>query len=83
MQQAERGWPVILIAERQAIVEPYDRRQGTATVPGIGLGLAITFTLVAQMGGTLGVESEFGTGSSFTIRLRPSDPTASTSTRAP
>jgi len=49
MQQAERGWPVILIAEREAI----------------------------------GVESEFGTGSSFTIRLRSSDATASTSTRAP
>jgi signal transduction histidine kinase len=39
-------------------------------LPGIGLGLAISHALVAQMRGQLSVESELGAGSSFAIRLR-------------
>lgn len=65
--------PGIPAAERAAIFEPYYRSEGTATLPGIGLGLAISHALVEQMGGSLGVESEAGMGSSFTIRLRLSD----------
>jgi signal transduction histidine kinase len=64
--------PGIAAAERDAIFQPYYRSEGTATLPGIGLGLAISHALVAQMGGRLGVESEQGAGSSFTIRLRHS-----------
>lgn len=62
--------PGIPDAERAAIFQPYYRSEGTATLPGIGLGLAISHALVEQMGGTLAVESEEGVGSSFMIRLR-------------
>jgi phosphoserine phosphatase RsbU/P len=62
--------PGIAAAEREAIFQPYYRSEGTAALPGIGLGLAISHALVAQMGGVLAVESEEGAGSSFTIRLR-------------
>jgi signal transduction histidine kinase len=67
--------PGIAAAEREAIFQPYYRSEGTASLPGIGLGLAISHALVAQMGGRLGVESEPGAGSSFTIRLRTSPAT--------
>jgi sigma-B regulation protein RsbU (phosphoserine phosphatase) len=62
--------PGIAAAECDAIFQPYYRSEGTATLPGIGLGLAISHALVAQMEGRLGVVSEVGAGSSFTIRLR-------------
>jgi signal transduction histidine kinase len=67
--------PGISPAERDAIFQPYYRSEGTAALPGIGLGLAISHALVAQMHGRLGVESEQGAGSSFTIRLRSSSNT--------
>jgi signal transduction histidine kinase len=62
--------PGIAANERAAIFEPYYRSEGTATLPGIGLGLAISRALVTQMGGALDVEGAEGAGSSFTIRLR-------------
>jgi signal transduction histidine kinase len=70
--------PGIAEAERAAIFEPYYRSEGTAQIPGVGLGLAISHGLVEQMGGALQVESEVGVGSSFIIRLpllvEPPDP---------
>ena len=61
--------PGIAEAEQAAIFEPYYRSEGTAQLPGVGLGLAISIALVQQMGGTLALESALGAGSSFIIRL--------------
>jgi len=38
-------------------------------VEGIGLGLAITRSFVAAMGGSINVQSEYGKGSTFTVKL--------------
>ena len=39
------------------------------TVEGTGLGLAITQSLLQMMNGTIEVESEYGTGSTFTVTI--------------
>jgi signal transduction histidine kinase/CheY-like chemotaxis protein len=39
------------------------------TIQGAGLGLPIAYDLVKKMGGSLAVESEYGKGSVFTLRL--------------
>jgi signal transduction histidine kinase len=41
----------------------------TTKAKGVGLGLAVTKTLVEGHGGTIGVESEMGIGTTFTVRL--------------
>jgi PAS domain S-box-containing protein len=46
----------------------------TRRARGSGLGLAITDHLVQMHGGTLGVTSTLGVGSTFTVRLPMSDP---------
>ena len=61
--------PGIADAEKAAIFEPYYRSEGTAQLPGVGLGLAISHALVQQMGGAMEVESEVGVGSSFILRF--------------
>jgi signal transduction histidine kinase len=61
--------PGIAKADRAAIFEPYYRSEGTALIPGVGLGLAISYALVNQMAGAIDLQSEPGAGSSFTIRL--------------
>ena len=61
--------PGIPKPEQAAIFEPYYRSEGTAVLPGIGLGLAISRSLIAQMGGELTVASEVGVGSTFSIRF--------------
>lgn len=61
--------PGIAAAEQAAIFEPYYRSEGAASLPGVGLGLAISHALVAQMGGVLDLQSEPGAGSSFVVRL--------------
>ena len=38
-------------------------------IEGVGLGLAITNSIVSAMGGSIGVKSEYGKGSTFTVTL--------------
>ncbi len=61
--------PGIPAAEQAVIFDPYYRSESVTQLPGVGLGLAISHALAKQMGGTLTVESQLGTGSSFVIRL--------------
>ncbi len=51
------------------ILAPFGRAQETRDIAGHGLGLAAVNRLVASMRGTLSVESEFGSGSTFTVTL--------------
>lgn len=61
--------PGIAPAEQASIFEPYYRSEGTAQLPGVGLGLAISLALVRQMEGELALESEPGVGSTFIVRF--------------
>jgi phosphoserine phosphatase RsbU/P len=61
--------PGIEQTEQTAIFEAYYRSEGTAQLPGVGLGLAISHALVERMGGSLHVESEVGVGSTFIARF--------------
>lgn len=51
------------------LFEPFHRASNVQTISGTGLGLAIVKDAVEVHGGTIVVESQVGTGSTFTIRL--------------
>jgi PAS domain S-box-containing protein len=67
--------------EKARLFQPFERLGAErTTVPGTGLGLALTRKLVQGMHGTIGVESRRGAGSTFWIRLNRS-PVAATKPR--
>ena len=55
----------------QHIFEPFTRAENSTTnrVQGTGLGMTITKNIVNLAGGTIGVESEVGKGTRFTVEL--------------
>ena len=56
---------------QKKVFEPFARAENSMTskTQGVGLGLAITKSIVDLMGGTITVESEPGMGSTFTVAL--------------
>jgi signal transduction histidine kinase len=57
-------------ADQKRLFQPFARSDTVrGTVSGSGLGLHITREIIEQHGGRITVDSEIGTGSTFTIRL--------------
>jgi CheY-like chemotaxis protein len=62
-------------ASMDKLFVPFERLAASATsVEGTGLGLAVSKALVEAMGGTIGVDSEVGEGSTFWIELEHLEP---------
>lgn len=51
------------------IFQPFERAKTVSRIEGTGLGMTITSNLVKMMNGTIGVESELGRGTTFTVTL--------------
>ena len=67
---ADQG-PGIDPADRQHIFEPFHRADPSRAraTGGVGLGLAIVSAIATAHGGTVGVDSEPGSGAAFWVRL--------------
>ena len=68
VQDTGRGIKAEYINKLFAKFERLDMERNTTT-EGTGLGLAITKQLVEMMGGTINVQSQFGTGSMFVVQI--------------
>lgn len=65
--------PGLNAEECQRIFEPFSRLDDSNTIEGTGIGLTISRRLLDMMGGSIGVESVPGQGSSFWIDLQIED----------
>ncbi|AEF84408.1 multi-sensor hybrid histidine kinase [Treponema primitia ZAS-2] len=76
-----RAWIVSSISDSGIGIKPEDVQRlfsdynqvdtkSNRTIEGTGLGLSITKKIVEMMDGSITVESEYGKGSTFTVRLR-------------
>ena len=62
--------PGIPAGDLNLIFDRFHRANTAGTQPGTGIGLALAKELVSLHGGAIGVESEEGFGSTFTVSLR-------------
>jgi signal transduction histidine kinase len=56
-------------ADLRHLFEPFHRASNVGTISGTGLGLAITKEAVELHGGTIHVETQLGTGTTFTVTI--------------
>jgi PAS domain S-box-containing protein len=62
--------PGIAAEDQSKTFEPFNRLgRENGKIPGAGIGLTIAKRLVGDMGGTIGVQSEVGNGSTFWIKF--------------
>ena len=55
--------------DQNRIFGQFERARDTGGIPGYGLGLAECRNIIESFGGSIGVQSAPGTGSTFTLRL--------------
>jgi two-component system, OmpR family, sensor histidine kinase VicK len=56
-------------ADLNHLFEPFHRAANVGTISGTGLGMVITKEAVELHGGTIIVESQVGTGTTFTVSI--------------
>jgi signal transduction histidine kinase len=67
--EVEDTGPGIAAAEQKRLFEPFVRLSNASGTPGLGLGLTIVRRLVDGYGGSMGVRSSPGVGSTFWVEL--------------
>ena len=74
----ENGWVSLSVrdnglgvssTDQSRIFGQFERAEGNGTIPGYGMGLAECRNIIESFGGSIGVQSEPGYGSTFVLRL--------------